>query len=544
MLDVSKLRDRGDQLFSKRARLLTLWQEIALNFYPQRADFTWSRTLGEDFCSHLTSSYPLIVHRELSDAISAMLRPQGQQWVTLTIEEDEHLDNAGRKWLERSSKIQLRAMYDRHSHFVRATKEADPDFAAFGQCVISRITNWEKTALLYRTWHLRDVVWAEGADCELCEIHRNWEPDARTLCQMFGKTVHAKVKNVLDRDPFRTFKCRHVVMRKEDYQGDSKFSTPYVSIWVDLENSTVLREEGSYDTVYTIPRWQTVSGSQYAHSPASVAGLPDARLLQAMNLTLLEAGEMAIRPPMVAQSDVVRSDVAMYAGGITWIDREYDERLGEALRPAVQDNRSLPYGLEIERDKRDMIATAFFLNKLNLPPPSREMTAYETGQRVQEWIRQALPLFEPMEQQYNLALCDSTFTELMRVGAFGPARDIPRSLQGQSVRFKFESPLHQAMDKQKGTLFSQAQQLLTQAAELDRAAGVMLDAPTALRDALIGIGISPTWLRDEDVVAAQVKQLAAQDAQAQATAAAQQQAAALEQAGKAGQAMQQAQAAA
>jgi len=66
-----------------------------------------------------------------------------------------------------------------------------------------------------------------------------------------------------------------------------------------------------------------------------------------------------------------------------------------------------------------------FLNKLSLPPADREMTAYETGQRIQEYIRNALPLFEPMEMEYNGALCEDTFEALMRVGAFGSPQDIP-----------------------------------------------------------------------------------------------------------------------
>ena len=45
----------GDRLFSARLPVLTLWQEIALNFYPERADFTASRALGEEFAAHLMS---------------------------------------------------------------------------------------------------------------------------------------------------------------------------------------------------------------------------------------------------------------------------------------------------------------------------------------------------------------------------------------------------------------------------------------------------------------------------------------------------------
>lgn len=36
--------------------------------------------------------------------------------------------------------------------------------------------------------------------------------------------------------------------------------------------------------------------------------------------------------PLIPVQEALRSDVAVYSGGITWIDAEYDERLGEALR--------------------------------------------------------------------------------------------------------------------------------------------------------------------------------------------------------------------
>lgn len=536
MTDLKQIIRQGGELFSKRGSLLSLWQDISLNFYCERADFTVNRTLGEDFAGHLTSSYPIIVRRELGDAISGMLRPKGQPWMTISIDRDDRLDNAGRKWLERSTKIQLRAMYDRQSQFVRSTKEGDQDFASFGQCVISKQIQWDQQALLYRNWHLRDVAWCENAAGMIDEVHRTWEPTARVLERTIGKkNLHASVIKKLEKDAYQTVKCRHVVMPAE--YGSKTLRTPYVSMWIDIENNHLMREEGSNDLIYIIPRWVTVSGSQYAYSPATVAGLPDARLIQAMTLTLLEAGEMAVRPPMLATKDAIRDDIALYAGGITWADAEYDERLGEVLRPVFQDKSGLPFGVEVEQDRRQMLATAFYLNKLTMPSADREMTAYETGQRIQEYIRQALPLFEPMETEYNGSLCEMTFNDLMRVGAFGPAKDIPQSLRGESVQFKFESPLHQAVERQKGTKFMEAKALLLEAAQLDPGSVTTVNARIALRDALNGIGIEAKWLRDEE----EVEQKAAELEQAQQMQAAmmqvQQGAEAGEQVGKAGKAL-------
>ena len=508
-LDAKDLVKRGNHLFEKRSELMNLWQSIADNFFPERADFTVGRSLGDEFASHLTSSYPLIVRRELGNAFSAMLRPRDQEWFGISVEHEDQLDRSGREWLEWASGVQRRAMYDRRTQFVRATKEGDNDFAAFGQCVISRETDHKETSLLYRCWHLRDVAWAEKYNGTTPETHRKWKPSCQDLVNLFPGKCHADVVKKLKDDPFGTVDCRHIVMLAEDCNaptGGGKWRTPYVSIHLDAEHNTIMEEAGSWSPVYTKPRWQTVSGSPYAYSPATVAGLPDARLLQAMTLTLLEAGEMAVRPPMVAVKEALRSDIQLFAGGITAADAEYDERLGEVLRPISQDKSGIPFGLEVTRDTREMLATAFYLNRLGLPPADREMTAFETGQRIQEYIRQALPLFEPMEMEYNGAICEDTFEELLRLGAFGRPQDIPESIRGAEIRFKFESPLHEAIERRKGTKFLEAKQLTREAIELDPSTLPTMDARKALRDALNGIGVPAKWLRDER----EIEQLAQQ----------------------------------
>lgn len=512
-LDAKDLIRRGDFLFGQRKDLENLWQQIADNFYPERGQFTYSRSWGDEFAGHLTSSYPLIVRRELGNAFSAMLRPRDREWFGVTVEREEQLDRAGREWLEWASSVQRRAMYDRRTQFVRATKEGDNDFASFGQCVISRETDHKERSLLYRCWHLKDVVWSEKYNGTTPETHRKWKPCVEELVKLFPKTVHANVRKRCEKEPYAQVNCRHVVMLAEDYNsqpGARQWRTPYVSIHIDVENNCIMEETGSWSAVYTKPRWQTVSGSQYAYSPATVAGLPDARLLQAMTLTLLEAGEMAVRPPMIAVKDALRSDIQLFAGGITAVDAEYDERLGEALRPAVQDKSGLPFGLEVSDRTREMLATAFYLNKLGLPPADREMTAFETGQRIQEYIRNALPLFEPMEMEYNGALCEDTFEELLRLGAFGQPDDIPESIRGADIRFKFESPLHEAIERKKGTQFLEAKQLVREAIEVDPSTLATINWRVALRDALKGIGIAAKWERDEKDVEAFAKEQAAQ----------------------------------
>jgi hypothetical protein len=522
-LNAKELFDLAENTFSKKSSLNSLHQEIAEHFYPERATFTLTRSLGEDFAGNLHTSYPLLCRRDLGNQFSVMLRPTAKQWFHTQRRYQEDEDNEVKRWLENFEETQRRAMYDPIAQFQRATKEGDHDFAAFGQCALSiEVNHGSKVGshLLYRCWHLKDMAWQEDEAGKIETKFRRWKPTAHTIKRTF-KNCPAKIQQAYDKDPFSEHDLMHMVVPAELY--DKKTNKPYWSIWYYAGDNKVVEETPLWTGHYAIPRWQTVSGSQYSYSPATVAALPDARLIQAMTYALLEASEKATRPPMVATKDAVRSDLALYAGGVTWVDMEYDERLGDALRPITQDFRGLAYGPQMNADVRALIREAFFLNKLGMPQRAPEMTAYEVGQRVQEYIRNALPIFEPMEAEYNAAVCEDTFELLWRNGTFGDPRNWPKALHGAEIEFRFESPLHDAIEQQKGHKILEAKALLADAVAIDPSAVALIDVKVALRDALEGIQTPAKWMRSQE----EVEKIAAAQEQA---ASAQQMLASMEQA--------------
>ncbi|KPK74271.1 MAG: hypothetical protein AMJ84_00120 [Acidithiobacillales bacterium SM23_46] len=523
---------RGEQLFKERKAITTLWQEIAENFYPQRADFTIRRYVGEEFAEHLYSSYPILVHRDLSNSFAAMLRPRKKEWFQIIVDDYDELPIPGKIWLDEAGKRMRRAMYDRKSQFVRATAEGDADFAAFGQCCITRDVNWhtESPHLLYRCWHLRDVAWAERADQQVGEVYIKWQPRIKELKAMFGAgAMHPNIDKVKKDQNLSKVDCMRLAVTSDVYAGqmDQGAGYPWMIVYLDVQNSHIINEHPAWSSGVTLPRWQTVSGSQYAYSPAAVAGLPDARLLQAMSLTLLEAGEMSVRPPMIATQDAIRGDIQLYSGGITWADVEYDERKGDVLRPITQDRRGLPQGYNERDNQMAMLAEAFYINKLTLPPPEGDMTAFEVGQRVEEYVRAALPLFEPMEHEYNGQLCEDTFDTLLRAGVFGSVQDMPRELQGREIHFRFESPLHEAIERKDASTFMESAELIRVALEMDPTALAHYDSGSALRAALEGIGVKHKHIRTEraaqEIIRSNAEQARAEEeaelAKTQATAA-------------------------
>lgn len=508
MDDIKKIiKEQGGLLFEKRGSLLSLWQEIADNFYPERADFTVTRNLGDEFCRNLMTSYPVLARRDLGNAISSILRPTNKKWMHVrTVENWDRLGIESKAWLEWAEGRMTRAMQHRTSQFVRATKEGDHDFATFGQAVIQATLNSNANGLLYRCWHLRDVAWCEDENGMSTTVYRKWKPTARELAGTFGRDkLSQKVRDKLEQNkPNEEFQVWHVVAPLEYLSAGAKTKLPFRSIYYDVDNDHIIEDVGVYEQEYIIPRWQTVSGSQYAYSPASIVALPDARLIQNMTAVLLEAGEKAVTPPMLAVQEAIRGDINLFAGGITYADDQYDERLGEVLRPLTIDRNGIPLGLEMSQDTRSMIAEAFFLNKLTLPAPGTDMTAFEVGQRIQEYIRQAMPLFEPMESEYNAPLCERTFSLMMRAGAFGSPYDMPEELRNAEVMFAFESPLHDAVEREKGQRFAEASQMLAQTVALDPTAKHTVDAVKALRDVLTSIGTPAAWIRSENQVSEMV----------------------------------------
>ena len=335
---------------------------------------------------------------------------------------------------------------------------------------------------------------------------------------MFPKGISEAISKAKDKEPFREVQCHHAIQPIDQYDppaGKKKPNAPYMSIFIDEESGNILEERPVTNTIYSVSRWETVSNSQYAYSPATIAALPDARLIQAITLLLLESGEKAIAPPMVAPADTIRGDVAMYANGITIYDPDYDEKTGEVLRAIPIQTGGMEVGFKLLESVKTALSDAHYLNKIGLPPIGRDMTAFEVGQRVSEYVRNALPLFQPLES--DSAKDNELIFDVMRqAGGFGSPLDIPDSIKGADIRFKITSPLAAAIDAQKVNKFAQAQAMTAQSVQLDPTAPHRINWPKAFEDALEGGGMPAAWMNsDQDM--AKGAQAAQQQAQLEQT---------------------------
>jgi hypothetical protein len=266
-----------------------------------------------------------------------------------------------------------------------------------------------------------------------------------------------------------------------------------------------------------VPQWARVSNSPIAYSPAAILALPDARMLQDMTLTIQEAGQKVVDPPMIGVGEAINGDTNLQAGGVTWTDADYDERTGEVLRPITLAPEGLRFGAEREDRIEKFIDNAFFLNQIRMPTVTKEMTADETERVYQEFIRQAVPLLEPIETEYSGKVCGTSFETLMEMRAFGPLQSVPKILAGSDIKFNFDSPLQAAKEKLKVGNFQQAMKIVIEAAQVKADVVDNFDVDGGTRDAVMAQA-GGDWIIPEKQVA-QTRADRAKHAQAQQAAA-------------------------
>jgi hypothetical protein len=509
--DLKSLVNYADTLFGERAGLLTFWQLIMEHFAPASADFLGPKQLDDNYADRLATSFPVLAARDFVDQMGQMLRPYATPYSEMYVEGLK--DHEGLAWMQWASGVQDRAKRHRPAQFGAVMKDADRDVSLLGNAAISVNAMPDRSGLLYQGWHLRDVVWVDGIDGLPSMVFRRWTPRLHKLVEMFGleklgRTLQEKWRQQSGR--LEPVECLHMVVPVDMYE-ERKFRTKYVSIHVIKQDCHELECVGARSMEYVIPRWRRVKGCQYAISPAVECALPDARLLQAMVLTMLKASEKAADPPVIAIEEIVRGDLNLYAGGVTMRAKDYDGR-HEPVQPIQVDKSGLPIGLQMQANCENLIRSAFYLDKLRLPARGAQMTLGEFSERMREYIRDVSNLYAPVEDEYSGGVEERTFEVLMMNGAFGPPEQIPRALQGEDVRFRFRNPIREAQDSGKAEMLAEVIELSQRAAAIDPGAPMIFDVKTALRDAVIGKRAPMNWMFTPAAVQAAED---AQDAQAQ-----------------------------
>lgn len=535
------LIDRGNRRFAARIQLDQLRQEIALNFQPWDASFTEPLILGEDFAGHLVDGVPLLLARDYINQIGSMLRPPGKQWFhRRTSSEDMNNDREIREYLDWRSMQTMRIIFDRGTGSLRAFSKSDRMFGTYGDAVMAIDTNDEFNALRLHGYHVGMCAWSIGKDDRADVLTRKEMLSARVIKQRFGNTgvngnkgLHRKIEEACEKDPDREFEIRHEVMPADEYDTMKshggyfrrKAGQGWASVWLDVENKHIMRETMTPTMRYVVPRSVTLEHSAYGMSMATTIALPDARLIQQQALAILEAAERQIDPPMAAyDGDTIRGDLSLARGHINWVDRDYDEKSGAPIQP-LELGKNFQLGVESLMRTESSLTRAFHLDVLRMPDTRRSKSTEEVQFLIDEYVRAALPLFAPMQAEYNEAVLNEVDAVVQSVGMF-PPHEMPDALRRNidDVQYAWDNPLAEMIERQKAATVGEISGLAQTVAALEEAAKAapsiqQADTGKMFRESMIGLG-GARYLLPEERAAAERQALEQANAEAAQMAAA------------------------
>lgn len=439
-MSVKEILSRWKTLESKKSQWHNHYDDLARVMLPRRLGFAQTTVEGENRNEDIFDGTPMQAARGLANAIGGMMRPEGLPRIEMKTESDalNQMDEV-KDWLADSDGKLKNAFNNPDARFRQASGEKDQDLVVFGTAAM--FIGEAKNRLLFQSLHLRDVTpfFGESGIPEGMFLKRKLT--VRQLISRFSENnLSSETKKlVTDNKIDQKIDVLHAVIPRSESKANALFARdlPFADFWIEIEAKHELSVGGFHEFPFIIPRWDTTSGEDMGRSPGMIA-LPDAETLQAMGETILIAGQRSADPPLMAPNDGSFDALNTFPGGLSY----YDVETAVAVRGnpffSLESGTNLSISRDMQADSREQIFAAFFRNVLNLPVRGPEMTATEVIQRKEEFIREIGPIFGRLETDDTSPTVERAFMILLRAGAFLPIPDI---LQGQNIRFDYDSPV-------------------------------------------------------------------------------------------------------
>ena len=428
------------------------FDELAQFFLPNRFGFQATRQDGDDRRDDIYGSVAELARRGLATACSTMLRPAGRTWFKAKAKREMLNASANvRLWCDIVTRITYQALYDPRAQFEKQCAECDSDIVTFGTGVIQPGWNRQKRHLTFKCHSLKNIALCSDSSGAHDMAFAFWQLTLRQIAQMFPPeklppTIQEKLRDT-NAKMDETVEIVHCCVPNADYRqfgGKKANRWPYMSLWIAVKEKHLIDEGGYYEFPYVTPRWDTTTGEDYGRSPAMIA-LRDARLADAITKGIIDAAETALMPPLVAPVIGIRGTIDLRARGLTMYD---PAGFGNYTRPPIEPiqlGEQPQKMLELLQVIEERIGAAFFRDILELPSARDEnMTATEINARLDQYLRQAAPVFSRLEANYNAGIINRVFSILLREGAYP---DPPQELQGEEIEFEYESPIKAAREK-------------------------------------------------------------------------------------------------
>ena len=492
---VDQLFRRYESAKSARENFLRLWADAYEYMLPHR-NLLGGHSPGSQKNERVFDSTGIEAIQNFAGELMMALTPPFRRWIELKAGTDiptEHRDSIDEQ-LEEQTRILFEAID--HSNFATEINESLLDLAIGTGALLLQDSGDDYAPLRFTAVPLAQLIIEEGPRGTIETVFRNHSVPARNLERLWPQARwSATAKTLMTQRP-----DEEVPLVEGTIYDEASGNYLY----------TVIEENGKHlaladtleDTPWIVFRWMKVAEASepYGRGPALTV-LPDVKTLNRMVELHLRNAALATSGVYLAVDDGVLNpwNVELSPGSIIPVMRE------NSLQP-LERSGDLQFGsLMIERLQASIRAKMY---EPELPPlEGQPRTATELLQRNRILLRKIGSSFGRLQQELVFRTVQKAVGILTRRGKMAPIR-----INGREVDARYVGPLAQAQDQQDLEAVEQYMTLVgAMGPEIMMAGTRVEDIPAYIGKKL---GIPQSLLRDE-AEREQIKQRAAEVAEAQ-----------------------------
>lgn len=395
------------------------WDEVSQYIVPTKDNiYGLDYTQGQEKNWKLYDSTSIHANDLLASALHSMLTNPSLKFFGMTtgIPELDRNDNV-RLYLQKCVDVIHEVL--NNSNFHSEVHELYVDLGSFGTAPMF-INEDDSKYVNFMSKPIYEFRIDENSKGVIDTVFRTYKYSARQMLQDFSDTIkNEQFLRELEnskKDSKPCFEIIHCVYPREDaYENSKKYgkgslmSSPIASVHMMKSASTVdiLKESGYWEMPYVVPRWSKTSSEKYGRSPGMKA-LPDIRMLNAMQKTVIQGAQFTVRPALQVADDGSYRPIKMVPGGISYT------RPGSEIKPIVTNARP-DIGLDMIKSLQDRVYQDYFIDQLQLRS-GPQMTAEEVRTRSNEQLRMFGPVLGRQQNEFLSPMIDRVFAILGRRG--------------------------------------------------------------------------------------------------------------------------------
>lgn len=469
----------------------THWQDVADFVLPTRNFYTKTTTSGARRRGKIYNTTAPEAAVQLSAALEGMLFNTGIRWFELTTE-DESINKLHevKEWLYDATNRMLSYFDNTKTGFSVSSHETALDLVAFGTGVT--LVTEKDGVLKFQARDLSSIYLKSDDSGSITDVYREFAMPVWEVAKEFGKeNLSDRVSKLVD-DPDKQDKqiklLHHIYVRQDrEYGKLDKSNKPWGSCYLEIEQKHIIQEGGFDENPYIIARWSKAAEEIYGRSPAMEV-LPTIRVVNAMAKTILEASELAVRPPVIVGAGTMEGPIRTAPGSIMYVrqgTRDVPQPFNSGSRPDI--------GHELMDREEAKIEKAFFADRLSLPQNDR-MTATEIIERRQQGLMAISPVLSRLYAEWLNPIIKKTFKWMLSKGYLSPP---PEALANAPYKINYISPMavtRRASISQAFMTAMSASQVLLQ---IDPSVMQNLDVDAVFRSLLSQNNVDPSFLKSE-----------------------------------------------